>query len=212
MENKSDAYNEVSLGKRIANDRRTFPHHEMTEFERFIGHENFGFYLYIAFTVKGIRQCLLSGTVPNASQVLLVLGRNQGENELKTVAHFIQSRCIPSYGNVTFVPNVHDLPRGKFMDTDSLIDESIYILRKEFARCMTWYCQSSSSQPLTNSAARATRTKRLKPLTRKGKNGKSIAIAVKYSKHQTDILNNWMIAHRVSSIILEQSEYFAAVF
>jgi hypothetical protein len=82
-----------------------------------------------------------------------------------------------------------------FKVIDSLIYDSIRILRGELRRCLNWYTDSASDQPLSNSAARATRTKRMKPNPKQGK--KSEAIAVKYSKHQTDILNGWMINHRV---------------
>jgi hypothetical protein len=60
--------------------RQTYPHHLMTDFERFIGHENFGYYIFMAFAVKAIRQCLIAETVPNASEVLKLLGERKGED------------------------------------------------------------------------------------------------------------------------------------
>ena len=207
--------NEKNVSKGDLNARCTYPHHLMTDFERFIGHENFGFYLFLVFATKAIRQSLIAGTVPNSSEVLTLLGADasarQGEDELDQTVRYIQSQSIESCGERSFIRNIHFVPRGKFPEIDGLIDESIKSLRIEFKRCMAWYCDSSSSKSLTNSAARATRTKQAKTGGRRGKKGKSEAIAVKYSKEQTDTLNAWMIENVVSSYILSAiifADYF----
>lgn len=176
--------------------RDPFPHHLMSEFQCFIGHEYFPNYLFLVFSIKAIRQSFLARTVPNESEVLVALGERRGEDDLLELSRFIQSRFIPLLDSRTFIPNVHYVPVGMYKVTDSLIFDSIRILRVELRRCLQWYTDSASDQPLSNSAARATRTKRMKPNPKQGK--KSEAIAVKYSKQQTDILNGWMINHRVS--------------
>lgn len=179
----------------------TFPHHLMSEFERFIGHENFGFFLFLAFTIKAVRQCLITRTDPSESEILLSLGQRQGEDELMHTVRFIQSSLIPPLldGDRKFIPNVHFVPRGEFKATDSLIDESIGILKSEFEKYMRWYSDAASSPSLVNSSGRALRIKRSKP-NNNAKDGnkttESEAIAVKYSKFQTDVLNNWMIEHK----------------
>jgi hypothetical protein len=190
----------VILTEKKTRKIETFPHHLMSDFERFIGHENFDFFLFLAFTIKAIQQCLMAQTVPNESEILLLLGERRGEDELLQTVRFIQSSHIPPLlKDRKFIPNIHFVPRGKFKAIDSLMDESIGILRAEFEKYMTWYSDSASSQPLVNSSARAIRIKRSKPNTKAkdGKHSESEAIAVKYSKFQTDVLNNWMIEHKV---------------
>lgn len=193
-------FNGINVPKKegeILTFRQTYPHHLMTDFERFVGHENFGYYMFMVFAVKAIRQCLFTGTVPDASLVLRLLGERQGEDDLNQVVRLIQSKCIlPRNDKTLFIFNVHYVPRNKFTKIDSLIDESIAILRIEFKRCMNLYCDSSRS--LTNAVRNVSKAKKAKgsPRGKKGKYGD--AIAVKYSKKQTDILTGWMIDHRVS--------------
>jgi hypothetical protein len=177
----------------------TFPHHLMSEFERFVGHENFGFFVFLAFSLKAIRQCLIARTVPNESEILLLLGRRKGEDELNACVRLIQSKCIRFLGDREFTYNIHFVPRGEFSATDSLIDESISIIRSEFEKYLRWYSDSMSSQPLVNSNGRAIRIKRKKVNPTGAITFDSEAIAVKYSKFQTDILTNWMIEHKVKN-------------
>jgi hypothetical protein len=197
----NNGYDDVILTEKKTRKIGTFPHHLMTEFARFIGHENFGFFLFLAFTIKAIRQCLISRTVPNESEILLLLGERRGEDELLQTVRFIQSSHIsPLLKDRKFVSNVHFVPRGAFPATDSLIDESISILKSEFEKYMRWYSDCASSRPLVNSNGSAGRMKRSKPDSKVGKSSESEAIAVKYSKFQTDVLNNWMIEHKVSCL------------
>ena len=190
-------FDAIALQNRNEKGHRTFPHHLMTDFERFIAHENFRVFLIMAVRVKAIGQCLQAGTVPDTSEVLALCDTRQGEDELDGLAIFIQSKCIPLLENRAFVASVHYVPRGKFVETDGLIDESIKILRQEFTRCMDWYSAKSPSQPHLDSVDSAPA-----PRTKKSKKGKDV-IVVKYSKCQTDILNNWMIANKVSLFAVE---------
>ena len=180
--------------------RETFPHHLMTDFEKFVGHENFSYYIFMAFAVKCIHQCLAAESATNSLQVsrLQMLGERSGEDALDQVVQFIQSRCISPYNQMHFISKIHYVPRNKYWHIDSLIDESIAILRHEFKRCMGWCGNSPPTLSLTNSPSSQSLTKKAKGSPRKARKGKSESIAVKYSKEQTDILNGWMIAHRVS--------------
>ena len=69
----------------------------MTDFERFIGHENFGYYIFMAFAVKAIRQCLIAETVPNASEAGLGgCGKVKGCNRFLTGCNRRLPRLQPS--------------------------------------------------------------------------------------------------------------------
>mmetsp|Transcript_15649 Transcript_15649/g.22922 ORF Transcript_15649/g.22922 Transcript_15649/m.22922 type:complete len:197 (-) Transcript_15649:38-628(-) len=143
----------------VVRKRQLFPHHKMCEIQRFVGHDKFRRYLFLALKVKAIKASLLAGTVPNESEVLAFLSKRSGEDALNYLLLKIQSKIIPAIDNRAFVYNIHYVPNGAFVATDSLILESIYLLEKEFMRCMEWYTSSASSQPLTNSNARASRIK-----------------------------------------------------
>jgi len=68
--------------------------------------------------------------------------------------------------------------RGMFPSTDSLVDETIAILKHEIKRCKSLKQCASKKKPIQE------------------------PIAVKYSKHQTDILTQWMIDNRVRNKIV----------
>ena len=216
MSNSDDSHNEKTATATLTKagrKREPFPHHLMSDFQRFVGHEYFSHYLFLVFSVKAIHQSLIAETVPNESEVLVALGERRGEDELQEVARFIQNRFIPNLDNRTFILNVHCIPTGMFRGTDSLIYESIKILRGEIRRCLQFYTDSASDHPLSNSSpARSSGTKRMKANPKTGKKSKSESIAVKYSKGQTDILNGWMMGHRVSCMCRLYDPLFPSQF
>jgi len=182
----------------------------MTPFQQFIAHQDFGIFILLATKVKIIRNNLISGTVPNKSDVLTVahIESRKGENEVKDTAKFIQTKLLfgSKYASIN-IPNII-IPKGKFKLTDDLMKESIVSLVREFNRCMTWYnAFIDKSLPMSPPRKRSRLSN-----DRKKKNGD--AIAVKYSKYQTDILTNWMIEHRVSNkshrfdLMIQMVEFF----
>lgn len=167
----------------------------MNAFQRFIAHEDFGLFILLASKVKIIRKNLLSGTVPNQSDVITIthIQSRKGVNEANVAGKFIQSTLLLGPDARVDIKSLA-VPRGTFKITDDLMKESIISLAREFNRCMTWY-NALRGQSLPKSPSR----KRMKLNDdQRGNIKANDAIAVKYSKYQTDILTNWMIAHKVS--------------
>ncbi len=174
-------------------------HESLSDFQRFLFHQDFGLFILLATKVKIIRKNLVSGTIPNASDVITIthIQSRKGQKEVDEAAKLIQSKLFIGGGDdFNFTKIV--LPRGTCKVTDDLMKESIISLAREFNRCMTWY-NAFKGQSLTKSPPR----KRVRlNIERREKKKSNEAIAVKYSKHQTDILTNWMIDHVVSILRL----------
>ncbi len=162
-------------------------HQQMSEFQRFIAHQDFGLYILLASKVKVIRNNLLCGTVPDTLDVVSIthIESREGKNEVDEMANLIQTRLLLGSNTKINISNVI-VPRGTFYRTDDLMEESIVSLTREFNKCMTWYNALKEQSPPKS------------PPKKKGKKRNNDAIVVKYSKRQTDILTNWMIDHKVS--------------
>lgn len=165
----------------------------ISPFQQFIAHEDFGLFILMASKVKTIRLNLLCGNVPNKSDVVTIayINTRKGQNEAKKTAQFIQSTLLLGPTNVTTDIKSLIISRGTFKITDDLMKEAIIKLTREFNRCMTWYTGVKEKAPPESPPKKRSRVS-----LSNGKKKQSNSIAIKYSKAQTDILSNWMIAHR----------------
>lgn len=172
----------------------------MNEFHRFLAHEDFERFLLIASKVKLVRQALVTGSIPSKPCVLTLNHSKRDINsaEVSNTAKFIRSTLIPSPVGSNNSFSLYSISRGTYQSTDSLISEAINAMIHEYERCMSWYSakqRRSKHEPLVNHPRK---TKRVKTGSPKAlSKPSSEAIAVKYSKRQTDILTNWMINNKV---------------
>jgi hypothetical protein len=102
------------------------------------------------------------------------------------------------------------IPRGVFPITDSIMDDSLETLQNEMDRCYrcleevqeqghgvaTTSSAMVTTVPTVTASNDSTTTNKTKAAPKKKGNKKKDAIAVKYSKRQTDILMNWMIENK----------------
>ena len=147
--------------------------------EHMICHENFGTVLALSSKVKAIRK-YLSGE----SKLLLPITNSDDvtiDENIKDMWKVIRMKICGEGANTV-------ISRGTHPHIDSLIDESIEVMKKELHKCI-----------LHQSLYEKAKDNKQDLRKRKGKkNGNRAPIAVKYSKAQTDILTNWMIENRVS--------------
>lgn len=177
------------------NNHRTGPQEpfnyvvSLTEFQRFIAHEDFLMFLFLATKVKIIYKDLASETVPQPFALDKIQSAN-GEAKVNKTARFIQSLLV--FDSHPALINNHSaalMSKGTCQSTDSIMTESINSLCNEFKRCMTWYDDMKmKSIPVI-------------PAMKKQKTGK-VQIAVKFPKWKQDILIDWMIANIVSTSCL----------
>jgi hypothetical protein len=171
-------------------------------FQGFITHESLGRFLFLASKVKSLRLSFIAKTVPNPSEVSILLDskhKQMQKYEQDEMASFVRLKLLGRSFEQLCLNNVNhsgcSVTNESQRFLDSLMYDSIEVLVKDLDKCMKWYIRVSTSQSLVNSSARVTR------IPVKGKNpkkGTSDAIAIKYSKEQTDILTNWMIENKVS--------------
>jgi hypothetical protein len=93
------------------------------------------------------------------------------------------------------------IPRGVYPITDSIMDDSLETLQKELDRCFRCLEQQgeyggATSNAMTAAEPTASSADGTTTNTKKRGRNKKEAIAVKYSKWQTDILMNWMIENK----------------
>jgi hypothetical protein len=174
-------------------------------FQGFIAHASLGRFLFLASKVKTLRLSFIAKTVPNPSEVSILLDtehKETQEHEQNEMASYVRERLLGRSFEKLCLNDTNETVSSMMNESqhflDSLMYDSIQVLLKDLEHCMKWYARMASSQSLVNSSARVTRI----PVHRNdnGKNskkGSSDAIAVKYSKEQTDILTNWMIEHKV---------------
>lgn len=153
----------------------------MNDFDRFVGHEDFARLVTVAAKVKALRTAIIgeNGGIPDSS--IMSLSADPRSNEVEETANVIRQ-------NVRTDDSTTVVPRGMFPQTDSMVDEAIGSLAKELDRCLTVQNEVSANRK-KNRVVRSPRRKK-----KRGEGGE--AIAVKYSKGQTDILTDWMIRHR----------------
>lgn len=174
-------------------------------FQGFIAHRSLGRFLFLASKVKTLRLSFIAKTVPNPSEVSILLDtehKQTQEHEQNEMASYVREKLLGKSFENLCLNDTNDTVSSMMYESqrflDSLMYDSIQVLVKDLENCMKWYARVASSQPLVNSSARVTRI----PVNgndygKNSKKGSSDAIAVKYSKEQTDILTNWMIEHKV---------------
>ena len=206
-----------SIVSKVERKVQPFPHHLLSDFQCFVAHECFGYYMFLCFTLKAIRICLATGTKPNESEMLNMLTTKQGEDDLSKFVIHLQTSLI-KIPNKEFNPRVHRLYKGKNKLIDGLMLQAIGVLRGELSKCFDLYQKGSGNKDSLTSPPKIKRTRNA------GKGGgkkKSDAIAVKYSKAQTDILNAWMIENKVCRFwkktcihldLLDDSLFFLPLF
>lgn len=171
-------------------------------FQGFIAHESLGRFLFLASKVKSLRLSFIAKTVPNPSEVSILLDskhKQMQKYEEDEMASFVRLKLLGRSFEQLSLNNVNHSGGGSVTNErqrflDSLMYDSIEVLVKDLDKCMKWYVRVSTSQSLVNSSARVTR---IPVKGKKPKKGASDAIAIKYSKEQTDILTNWMIENKV---------------
>ena len=178
----------------------------MNDFNKFICHPDFKTVLQLADLLryhKAKLDCLRdsealqpSFSVPSSSQPrmkksALEITRNRGvdkreSNAYEDAADLLRSSLLPSFNSRSIA-----IERGECIITDSLIDETIESLADE----LRFYLDIKKQRraPISNEGcANFLDTK----LDVKGED-KSKPVADKFSKVQSDILTDWMIAHKV---------------
>eukprot|EP00592_Proboscia_alata_P010368 CAMPEP_0194357730 /NCGR_PEP_ID=MMETSP0174-20130528/5167_1 /TAXON_ID=216777 /ORGANISM="Proboscia alata, Strain PI-D3" /LENGTH=760 /DNA_ID=CAMNT_0039127871 /DNA_START=51 /DNA_END=2333 /DNA_ORIENTATION=+ len=204
---KCDEKNKRSLSTipstNIINDRKYFRNHNqevdncrllvgmgshknsLNEFDRVVGHEDFGQIICLAAKVKAAHFIsVLPSSQPwekTSDLSFLTVGvpkKDHVDQTLLKMRLFNGPAALPK-SKATIVP------RGMFSQTDSLVDAAIEGLTGEFQRCLTF---------LGNNGPSTINKKREK--NNATSDGPTESVAVKYSKRQTDILTNWMIEHR----------------
>ena len=166
---------------------------KINEFDRFVGHEDFGRLLTVAAKVKALRSAIKE-TEAALDMAIMSLPFDGNGGEIEATANVIRKHAREDQ-----TPD--NVPRGLFPITDSLLDEAIDSLTKEFSRCLVIHSAVEGSREEGNKSRSNKRKKK------GGQAGE--AIAVKYSKRQTDILTAWMIQHRVSYLTARYSPQYA---
>jgi hypothetical protein len=144
------------------------PTQYLDDVDRMVCHEDFPLLLALAAKVKGMRESMTQEAPSPGVQ-------HMDPGQVLGAVDRIQARFMFK-GQVNSV-----VIKGMYPLTDSMMDESFHILQKELERCEAWYDLKKKART-AHSKRRTT--------------GDDEAIAVKYSKWQTDILMDWMIAHK----------------
>jgi len=164
-------------------------------------HEDFPILVALAAKVKETRKKMAAGGVtPQHPLQVRPKTKLQPDAVLQSVDRMQQTFLARPDGR-------HEtIPRGRYPVTDAILEESLLLLQNEFECGEMWLQQqqtAGSTAPAAAAAAAAMPTGAMTTTSQKKRgrktgntsNGKE-AIAIKYSKWQTDILMNWMIAHK----------------
>jgi hypothetical protein len=170
------------------------PVHQLDETDRMLCHQDFPALVNLAARVKAVRDVLgnpvhssnyRSPSHMDPNQVMAAVSRMQAQFLSKQQQ---QGRPV--------------LSKGVYPMTDSMLEESLQILQHELERCekLVREMQQPEAQPPPSPAAAAAMQQQPPPQSSsssgKRRKKKGDAIAVKYSKWQTDILMEWMISHK----------------
>lgn len=163
------------------------------DFDLTLNHEDFDKLLSISTKVKILRKQIqdLSSLKPS----YIKFNPEKIHNDVKAIVSAMRQQKT---GNSTSL-----IKRGQFPETDSIIDEALKQLDIDLKKCLLTLIHlkrknQQQQQYLQQEGSDEPDTKKRKSNNKKGKQKKGEAIAVKYSKYQTDILTNWMIQNRVS--------------
>jgi hypothetical protein len=145
------------------------PDNNKDDLDLMLQHEDFPMLLELAVNVKRARQG--RGEKPSSFRALATSSLQPNE-VLQAVAR-LQSKLLSQ------PHHKHTIPRGMYPITDCILDDSITTLQNELEAL-----DQETVPPKTTSGGKKTT----------GSNKKE-AIAIKFSKWQTDILMKWMIEH-----------------
>jgi hypothetical protein len=168
-----DAFNDQALALPLSSENppalaeELAPTQYLDDVDRMVCHEDFPHLLALAVKVKGMRESMIQEAPSPGVQ-------HMDPAQVLGAVDRIQARFM-SKGQVSSV-----VVKGMYPLTDSMMEESFQILQKELERCEAW-CYQKKKARKTPSKRRTT--------------GDEEVIVVKYSKWQTDILMDWMIAN-----------------
>jgi len=145
------------------------------EFNLMVSHQDFQYILVLSSKIKAMKK-YIDGSSPMPSKNNLSYKVEANKN-IKDIWENIRLKASPD-GNTKIIL------RGTHKETDSLIDDALQILKNQLHECI------QSIQKMANDE----RKPRKKA---KSKESQNDAIAIKYSKKQTDVLIKWMIDNRV---------------
>ena len=161
---------------------------DISDFDRLMRHQDFREVLMAAARVK-----VIDGAPPPGPGILnLAAGVGQADKAAKIVRENVSNNS--SLGS--------QLPRGLFPHTDLLIDVTMDSLTRDFEARLSilggavGYSSNGSGDLSGSGSDEEYVPPAKKARQRKGRDSPSQAIAVKYSKGQTDILTEWMIVNR----------------
>jgi len=154
---------------------------EISEFDRLVRHQDFDKILSAAAKLKSLQNGSSSLSQPGIMNLAL-------SNLHRSKATKVIRENVCNDGS----PDI--MPRGLFPHTDTLVAEAIDSLTLEFDRCLK--VKSSSCTEDNNCTPSPSPKKARQKKNKKGRDSPSQSIAVKYSKRQTDILTEWMIANK----------------
>jgi len=195
---------QLSITKNHPTTHQPNPSPRPNQFHRFISHQHFELFLLLAAKVKLLRQALATNSPPHHPHLLALDHSTHAvrSTEVSNTARFFRTTLVPSLpGGGPFPPLI---PQGVYPSTDRLMEEAMGAMAAEYGRCAVWYAARGGGRPgVELGLARARGGKRAKVGGGKVGAGKGSgrpggdAIAVKYSKRQTDVLTDWMIDHKV---------------
>ena len=190
----------------------------LNEFDRFVGHQDFEKFVELAYKVKVMRHAIVSKSInqkldkdlSTLSHDYHVENGSRVENRFAKTTKFIRKHAMTE--KLEDNGNDSKIMRGVFPRTDSLFDETINALTQEFEDCKIYYSSLKNDGTAFAKASKpeldisdADQENSISVSRKKKQNGTNgntskEAIAIKYSKYQTDILTEWMVQHRVSTI------------
>jgi hypothetical protein len=174
----------VSVSSNPAHHQSTTPKDDL---DLMLQHVDFPKLIWLAAQVKKLRK----GDNSCADRLLNGhKGKHLQTDEVLNAVHRLQETLI---GKQERLPVIE---RGQYPITDCLLDEAMTTLQDELnAAC---YAMATTTAPVTPNHAPSyvpSRAGSQKTTASTKLSNKKEAIAIKYSKHQTDMLMNWMIAH-----------------
>jgi hypothetical protein len=182
----------------------------MDDLDIMLQHQDFAQLLTLAVKVKQARlQAYATGTNGTG-------GTGQGgaaktrqastalePSEVIAAVSRLQDQLLAAGPNNDDITSRRVIPRGVYPITDSIMDDSLETLQNELDRCYRCLEQqgeygkaATNAMATTEPTSAAIVTNKKTKAQKKGGRGKKEAIAVKYSKWQTDILMNWMIENK----------------
>jgi hypothetical protein len=194
----------------------------MDDLDLMLQHQDFAQLVTLAVKVKQARLQVAEACAAGANGTGAAAGAGKTRqastalepSEVIAAVSRLQDQLLAAGPNVNSNGSINNstcrqlIPRGVYPITDSIMDDSLETLQNEVDRCHRCLEQQekyggatrnamTTTEPTTAvTATNAGGTTNLTKAQKKRGRGKKEAIAVKYSKWQTDILMNWMIENK----------------